>query len=139
MFPFINPSIMKKASIVVFILFLATTFNVLAQESAVTDYFAGKWELTLIGLPEGDAILIAHLDRAEGKLTGVLAGPDNSEATRMKLTTITETENRIELFFQAQGFDVSIDLSRVDEDNMKGALVGMYDVKAKRIREQKAE
>jgi hypothetical protein len=57
----------------------------------------------------------------------------------MKLTTITETENRIELFFQAQGFDVSIDLSRVDEDNMKGALVGMYDVKAKRIREQKAE
>jgi hypothetical protein len=40
----------------------------------VTDYFAGDWNVVVIGTPNGDAKMIMHLERADGKLKGEIRG-----------------------------------------------------------------
>lgn len=97
------------------------------------DFFAGKWEITFLGTPNGDGKLLTDLIRQEGKLTGELKDP-SGQIDPIKITRIDEIENGIEIFFTAQGYDVSVILNKVDNDNLKGSLINMFDAKAARIK-----
>ncbi|MGE0657229.1 MAG: hypothetical protein AB7F88_09245 [Pyrinomonadaceae bacterium] len=43
---------------------------------------------------------------------------------------IVESNDGIELFFSSQGYDVSVSLTKVDDDNLKGSLMNMSEAKA---------
>lgn len=124
---------MKKVSLICLFFILAISFNTQAQTTAPTDFFAGKWEITVIGTPNGDSKMLVDLVRKDGKLTGLLS---NAAEPTAEKTPVTAEENGplLELAFNAQGYDVTINLKKENDDNLKGSLMGMFDANAKRVK-----
>jgi len=122
---------MKRTSFIYAIAFmLFTAFSSHAQ-TAPADFFAGKWEILVIGTPDGDSKMVADLVRNGGVLSGQLINQADSTAEKIPVT-VTESGNKLALAFSAQGYDVTIDLEKVDEDNLKGSLMNMFETTAKR-------
>ncbi|WP_221393402.1 hypothetical protein [Dyadobacter sp. NIV53] len=129
---------MKKVSIIIVVLFLAVTFKSYSQTApaATNDFFVGKWEVLVLGTPNGDSKMVTELTRKDGKLTGELKDPTGQNPEARPITSVTEEPNKITIYFTAQGTDVSLDLTKVDDNSAKGSIMsGMFDASAKRIKE----
>lgn len=102
--------------------------NMYANEPA--DYFVGDWKVQIKGTPSGDADMVLHLERVDGKLTGEMRteGVDPS-----KLQSVDEQEDAITVSYTTMGYDISLKLNKVDENNLKGSLMGMFDATGERI------
>ncbi len=138
---------MKKASIVLFVLFFAaitsnfaqtatapTPVPVAAPAAATADFFAGKWDLLIVGTPQGDAKMVANFTRVDGKLTGELTDPADPQKEKTPITKIEEEATKITIYFSASGYDLNVPLEKVDDDNLKGQLMNMFETTAKRIK-----
>ena len=64
-----------------------------------------------------------------------MADPTDATKEKIPLTKIEESSDKLSLYFTAQGYDVNVDLAKVDDDNLKGSLMNMFDAKAKRLKE----
>ena len=127
---------MKKTGIVLVILFLGIAFQGYSQTATPTDFFAGKWEIAIMGTPNGDSKLVTDLIRKDGKLTGALKDPTGQNPDGFPITNIVEDANKLTLYFTAQGTDVNLDLEKVDDSHLKGSIMsGMFDATAVRIKE----
>ena len=135
---------MKKVIIAFFVLSFAATTVGFAQgaaaptptkaETASADFFAAKWNIVFIATPNGDRNSILTIERKEGKLTGYLTRVDKPDGDRNPLTNVEEEKDKIIIYFTAEGYDLSADLSKVDDDNLKGTLFNMFETKATRIK-----
>lgn len=124
---------MKK--VVVFLLFLLVglAYNGFAQTTPPTEFFAGKWEIAVAGTPRGDVTFVTDLVRKDGKLTGELIDAADPKEKR-PITKVNETADKLVLYFNSeQAGEIAIDLTKVDDDNLKGSLMS-YDAKAKRVK-----
>lgn len=123
---------MKKASIFFIVLFFGIIMNGFSQTAPSTDFFAGKWEITILGSPMGDIKFSTNLVRKDGKLTGELANADDANAEKRPIIRVAESAEQMKIFFESrQGGEVSIDLTKVDETHLKGSVAG-YDATALR-------
>jgi SepF-like predicted cell division protein (DUF552 family) len=125
---------MKKVSLLVVFLLGIVASSFAQTATKPTDFFAGKWEMVVVGTPNGDAKLIADLVRKDGKLTGELADAKDPSKEKIKIDSIDETADKLSIAFQAQGNNVTMDLTKVDDDNLKGSVMGMFDATAKRLK-----
>lgn len=128
---------MKKVSLLFFAFFLGLTFYGFAQTSS-TDFFAGPWEIMIYGTPDGDTKMTTTLTRVNGKLTGVLSDPSVASKPKMNLDQVIEKPDGMTLIFYAEGMDINIDLKKVDNNNLNGTLLGMFNATAKRIPKPKS-
>lgn len=122
---------MKKLSALVILFVLGLSFNTFAQ----SEFFAAKWEITVAGTPNGDAKFVTKLERKDGKLSGELSLPADPSSPKIPISNIEESADKIVIYFSAQGYDVSVDLIKVDNDNLKGTLMNMFEAKAVRVKE----
>jgi hypothetical protein len=112
-----------------------TTTTTTTTVTSTTDYFPGKWNIVVMGTPNGDAKMTFVLQRVDGKLTGAVQDTTGKEMT--KITTIDEKDKTITAAFTIQSYDVTLTLEPVDADNVKGSLMGMFDAKGVRVKEGK--
>lgn len=121
---------------------LATLFAILlgfflsqnSKAQAVKDYYPGKWIITVYGTPQGDAKLTFLLERKYNKLSGVIK---DSSGTKI-LTPITqfdEKDKTLTMAFNLQNYDLTLTLDPVDDDHVKGSMIGMFDAKGIRIKD----
>jgi len=103
--------------------------------AAATDYFPGKWNVVVMGTPNGDAKMTFVIERKEGKLTGAVQDSTGKELT--KITSIEEKDKTITAAFTIQSYDVTLTLEPVDADDVKGSLMGMFDAKGVRVKDAK--
>src|SRR5579872_3774100 len=101
--------------------------------TATTDYFPGKWNVVIMGTPNGDAKLTFALERKDGKLSGAVQDSTGKELT--KITSIDEKDKTITAAFTIQSYDVTLTLEPIDDDHVKGSLMGMFDAKGVRVKE----
>ena len=130
---------MKKLSLIFIVaagLFLS--LNVKAQTAAAitTDYFPGKWKVTIFGTPNGDASMNFVFERKDGKLMGTVQA-DSTAKDPIKITQIDEKDKTITAAFMIQSYDVTLVLEPVDDDHVKGSLMGMFNAKGIRVKENK--
>lgn len=137
---------MKKVSLFLFIFLLGigvqgfsqtttSTTNTPTTMTTATDVFAGKWEITIMGTPNGDSKMVTELVRKDGKLTGELKDPTGTNP----ITPITKIEEepgkKLTLYFDTtQAGEIGIELTRVNDDNLKGQLMSMFDATAVRVK-----
>ena len=127
---------MKKASIMLFVLFLGVALNGFSQTAAPKDFFAGKWDILLTGTPNGDVKFLTNLTRKDGKLTGELVNPADASTGTRAITKVEESADKMAIFFMSsQGEEISISLAKVDDDNLKGSLMDTFEAKASRRKE----
>lgn len=126
---------MKKTSIILIVLFFGIVINGFSQTTTPkADFFAGKWEITIFGTPNGDSKLATTLVRKEGKLTGELKDMTDSTKAAIPIIAIEEKADEIEISFSASGYDVALPLKKEDDDTLKGQMMGMFDATAKRVK-----
>ena len=136
---------MKKASLILFLLFAGVSLNGFSQTSkpqptgstsiSAPDFFAGKWELLIVGTPNGDAKLVTELTRKEGKLTGELKDATGKLEKPMPLTKVEDLADKLTLYFTTpDGYDVSIVLAKVDDSNLKGSTLDQFATTAVRVK-----
>jgi len=126
---------MKKATLVyvmtVILVVIATKVNAQAQ----TNYFIGKWDVLVKGLPQGDTHMKFNIADSAGHMKGMLV--DTTEAHKdIPLTKIEPDGDKVTLYFSAQGYDVSLLLAKKDDDHATGSLMGMFDATAVRLKEK---
>ncbi|MFT5884945.1 MAG: cytochrome c [Arcticibacterium sp.] len=96
------------------------------------DFFAGKWNTTFLGTPQGDAKLVLDLKREDGDLMGTITSEEDG-AEPVKLDQIEENEDGITIYFNMMNYDLNVELKKEDEQNMKGSLMGMFEVTAEKM------
>lgn len=109
---------------------LLFTSNAKAQ---TTDYFPGKWKVTVYGTPNGDVIMFFDLARKDGKLTGTFS--DSTEKEKTSLSQVEEKDTAVTLYFTTQGYDVNVFLAKLPADSVRGNLMGMFDTKGVRVKD----
>jgi hypothetical protein len=131
---FLSNTTMKKASILLFVLLVAVSFQGFPQITPPADFFAGKWEIAVMGTPNGDSKFVTDLVRKDGKLTGELVDPAGSRPA-IPITKVEEGAGTLTIYFESsQAGEISIDLTKVDDDHLKGQLMGMFDATALRLK-----
>jgi hypothetical protein len=124
---------MKKVSFLFFFLFLGLAYTSFSQ-TIPKDFFAGKWEISVTGTPNGDAKFITNLVRKDGKLTGEMADPVDTTKPKTPITKVEEKGNNMVIYFEsAEAGELSIDLAKVDDDNLKGTVYN-FETTAKRLK-----
>lgn len=109
---------------------LVVSNKINAQDKAKEDFFLGKWKITAFGLPQGDTEMIFVLENKDGKIEGNVG--DGKPETATKFSKIEFKENSVTVYYTSQGYDVYMTLEKVDEDNVKGTIMDMFDLKGKR-------
>lgn len=115
--------------------FLLLSLTATAQSKTGADYFVGKWNVLLKGLPQGDAKMVFVLEKTGDKITGVVQDTTGKEIS--KLTNADLKEDEITLYFNAQGYDVNLLLKKKDDDHTTGSLMGMFDAEGDRVKATK--
>ena len=125
---------MKKLSFIFTVIIgLFISVNVNAQTKP--DYYPGKWNVLVMGTPDGDSKMTFVLERKEGKLGGIVQDSTGKELT--KITSVEEIDKTATLAFTVQSYDVTLTLDPIDDDHVKGSLMGMFDAKGIRVKENK--
>lgn len=122
----------KLTTILTVAFFMLISFNSCAQTESKPDYFVGKWDVTVAGTPQGDAVLKVDLTRKEGKLTGTILPKSEGEAAT--ITKIEEKEGSVTLYFTSSGYDVYLLMEKKDDDHVTGNLLNMFDAKGVRVK-----
>ncbi|MDQ6481110.1 hypothetical protein [Dyadobacter sp. LHD-138] len=127
---------MKKASIILAVLFLGIFCKSFAQTVPPTDFFAGKWEINLTGTPNGDVKFLTTLTRKDGKLSGELANASDATQAKRPISKVDESADKIIIYFESsQGGEIALELAKIDNDNLKGILMDSFDASAKRLKD----
>lgn len=123
---------MKKASLILFLLMMGFSVRSFSQ-TTTPDFYIGKWEIVVTGSPRGDVTFLTDLVRKEGNITGTLVDAADPNEKR-PITKVEESTSKLVIYFESsQAGEISIDLTKVDDDHLKGSLMS-YDAKAKRLK-----
>ncbi|MDB5088420.1 MAG: hypothetical protein JWR09_2414 [Mucilaginibacter sp.] len=126
---------MKKATLInllaVIMIVIATKVNAQTQPN----YFIGKWDVLVKGLPQGDTHIKFNIADSAGHMKGAIL--DTTAAHKdIPLTKIEPDGDKITLYFSTQGYDVSLLLAKKDDDHATGSLMGMFEANAIRLKEK---
>jgi hypothetical protein len=124
---------MKKVRLLsVGLFFMAISFGANAQSKTGADYFQGKWNMLVKGLPDGDTKMFVNLDKKDSTMTGVI-----QDSTGTKISDISKvdlTDSSVTVYFSAQGYDVNLVLNKKDQDHVTGSMMNMFDAVGDRIK-----
>ena len=124
---------MKKVSLVLAgltLLLLSVAAN--AQSKTGADYFEGKWSVLLKNLPQGDTKMIIVLQKKDTTVTGVVQDSTGKEITKIDKAELAGTS--VTVYFNTQGYDVNIVMTKKDEDHITGSLMGMFEAEGERMK-----
>jgi hypothetical protein len=111
------------------ILFLLS-FGTKAQTSTSADFFAGKWNMLVKGLPNGDTKMVVVLDKKDTTLAGVIQDSTGTEISRFSKVEIRK--DGVTVYFTAQGYDVYMTMNKKDDDHVTGSMMDMFDAEGSR-------
>ena len=125
---------MKKfTSVLVGILCLVVSVGVNAQSKVGADYFKGKWSVLLKGTPNGDAKMIFVLENRNDSIAGVVQDSTGTEIAKITSAELKDTE--VTLYFNTQGYDVNLLMTKKDDDHTTGSLMSMFDAEGERVKQ----
>ena len=126
----IKPNDMMRIIKNVFFGILAFLMTAGAYAQEPDDFFVGKWEVSIAGTPEGDAVVEVIIERTDGVLNGRMIVEEDAT----EFDSIEEVgENAIKINYTAREYSVFFFWKKVDENNIEGTLLDLYDTKGVRI------
>lgn len=127
---------MKQVSLFIAgLFFLLLSLNVHAQPGTGADYFTGKWNVLVKGTPNGDARMFIVLDKKDSTLTGAVQDSTGKEMS--KIDKVELNGDKATVYFNAQGYDVNLEMNKKDDDHVTGNMMGMFDADGERVKAAK--
>jgi cytochrome c len=121
---------MKKVSVILFALIFGLATAGFAQTSS--NFFEGKWNVLVKGTPEGDAVIPMRFETKDGKMKGYFTAKGEQNETEMTLAEAKGEE--LNLAFTISGYDITLVITKKDEDHGTGKLMDMFEVEATRVK-----
>lgn len=121
---------MKKASIILVVLFFGIALNGFSQTAP--NYFDGKWSVLIKATPNGDATVPMRFETKDGKTKGYFIPQDAKEETEMVSVNVKGEE--LTSAFNISGYDVTLVITKKDIDHANGKLMDMFDVEATKVK-----
>ena len=115
------------------ILFMLSLTCALAGTITSPEYFEGKWSVLIKGTPQGDATIPVRFETEDGKTTGYFL--EEGATKEKKMSSAIIKGDMINTAFNINGYDVTLTLKKVDADNTRGDLMGMFDAEGVRVKE----
>ncbi|RKD90866.1 hypothetical protein [Mangrovibacterium diazotrophicum] len=97
------------------------------------EYFLGKWNIMVMGTPNGDSPMKAEVVKKDGKIVVLMQSEEGGELKPVDRFEISDTE--LTAYWVAGGYNVYLFLEKVDEDNVEGSLMDMFDATGERAKE----
>ena len=123
----------KLSSLLAGSFFLLLSVGMHAQSKTGANYFAGKWNVLITGTPYGDLKRVYVLEKKDNGLAGTVLDSTGKEIS--KCSKVEVKDNEVTLYYSSMGNDVSIVLTKKDEDHVTGRALGMFDAKGERIKQ----
>jgi len=101
-------------------------------QTSTADYFAGKWNVLVKGLPNGDTKMFFVLEKKDTSMTGTVQDSTGTEIA--KIDKVELKESTATVYFSAQGYDVNLAMTKKDDDHVTGSLMGMFDAEGERVK-----
>lgn len=121
---------MKKVSVILFALIFGMATVGFSQTSS--NFFEGKWSVLVKGTPNGDAAIPMRFETVDGKVKGYFMEQGSKDETAMASVDLKGDE--LAIAFNISGYDVSMVLTKKDNDKAIGKLMDMFDVVASRVK-----
>jgi hypothetical protein len=74
------------------------------------------------------------LEKKDSTISGIIKDTSGVEISKIDKAEVADSS--ITLYFTAQGYDVSLLLTKKDEDHVAGTLMNMFDAEGERKKEQ---
>lgn len=111
---------------------LALSFGANAQTKTGADYFAGKWNVLVKALPQGDTKMVFTLEKKDASMTGAVQDSTGTEIAKLDKVELADTT--VTVYFTAQGYDVNLVMNKKGDDHVTGSLMGMFDAEGDRVK-----
>lgn len=126
-----------KAATAIVLFCLMSSINLMAQASP-QDYFIGKWDMLVKGLPQGDTHMAVVFEMKKDSISGKdeIVGhlEKTAETEEITFSKIEPGADKITFYFTAQGYDIDVFLSKKDDDNADGKFFNMFETVAIRVK-----
>lgn len=122
---------MKKAFLILAGFILLISKISMAQEET-SDFFLGKWNVTISGLPNGEAKFVLKVEKTETGLTAYIIG---GEGKTQKVDRVETKPNSITIYWVAEGYDVFLIITKKEDGKVEGDLLNMFTAEVKKIEE----
>jgi len=127
----LKQKIMKRSGLLITGLFLFIfAMSVNAQTKTGYDFFAGKWNVIIVGAPQGDVKMVVNFEKINNAVSSSLKDSTGIDLYQVTNTAI-DNDQAIITFIGSQG-DVPLVLKKKDETNITGDIMGMFEVEGKR-------
>jgi hypothetical protein len=124
---------MKKFKSILAVAILLSVSFVLNAQTTGADYFAGKWNILVKSLPQGDTKMIVLLDKTDSTMTGAIQDSTGTEISKFSKVELTDSSATV--YFTAQGYDVYLRLDKKEEDHVTGSMMDMFDAEGDRVKQ----
>jgi hypothetical protein len=118
-----------KSVFTIFVLFATIS---LAKAQTSQNFFVGNWEVLVKGTPQGDVKLPMSFELKDDKLVGKITNPETKEVGTM--TSVEMKGEELFAAFSAGGYDVTMVISKKDEEHFIGKLMDMIEVEGTRLK-----
>ena len=126
---------MKRIRVCMAIAILVFLSTGAGAQTSGADYFAGKWNMLVKGLPNGDTKMFVVLDKKDTTLTGVIQDSTGTEIS--KFSKVDLRSEGVTVYFTAQGYDVYMTMNKKDDDHVTGSMMDMFDAEGMRTKSGK--
>jgi hypothetical protein len=125
---------MKKVStlLVALLIAAASTITLSSFSTVSPEYFEGKWAVTVMDTPQGNATIPMRFETVDGKTTGYFM--EDPAGKEMTMSSVTIDGDILNASFNISGYDVTLTLKKTEEDFSKGSLMSMFPAEAKRVK-----
>jgi hypothetical protein len=93
-------------------------------------YFEGKWDALVKETPNGDATVPVRFEKKDGNWKGYFTEPGST--TEKDMASVKLDGENLVFEFSIAGYDVSVTLTKKDDNTATGRLMSMFDVIATR-------
>ena len=100
--------------------------------SALEAYYMGKWNATAKGTPNGDVTIPVKFESKDGKIKGTFVDPESKEEKAMSNVELDGAA--LKMSFSVMGYDITITITKKDDNTATGSLMDMFDVVAVRVK-----
>jgi hypothetical protein len=102
-----------------------------AQDAAASEaYYMGTWDVMIKGTPNGDATMPMTIEKKDGKLVGKIVNPESKEDVIFSAIEVKGSD--LTFAFSMMGYDLTMVLTKKDDDHANGKLMDMFDCEATR-------
>ncbi|MGC4036311.1 MAG: hypothetical protein QM764_10130 [Chitinophagaceae bacterium] len=126
---------MKSLRLLFAVLILSLACGVAnAQSKDSTEYFVGSWNVLVKGLPSGDTKMFVNLQKTDSSYSGAIL--DSTQKEVAKFSKVERKGFTVTVYFEAQGYDVTLFLEKKDEDHVAGNMLNMFDAVGDRVKDK---